>query len=154
VTEYFYNDDQLMDKSQAAVKITDEQKQKAAAFLRANPVAQMVGMELVDIRVGEAVISFEMRDQLKQPHGILHGGITATLVDTAMAFAVVTHLAEGERASTIDLTIHYLRPHTTGTVTCTAKVVRAGKRIFTLSADAVNGEGKLIATAVSTYTKV
>ncbi|HTK36910.1 MAG TPA: PaaI family thioesterase [Pyrinomonadaceae bacterium] len=139
---------------EAVKTLTEAQKQKAAAFLRANPVAQMVGMELVDISPGEAVISFEMRDQLRQPHGILHGGITATLIDTAMAFAVVTELAEGEKASTIDLTIHYLRPHTEGMVTCTAKVVRAGKRIFTLSAEAVNGQGKLIATAISTYTKV
>jgi len=143
-----------MNTTEAAKTITEAQKQKAAAFLQANPVAQMVGMELVDISSGEAVISFEMRDQLKQPHGILHGGITATLIDTAMAFAVVTELAEGEKASTIDLTIHYLRPHTEGTVTCIAKVVRAGKRIFTLSAEAVNGQGKLIATAISTYTKV
>ena len=143
-----------MSTTEAVKTITEAQKQKAAAFLRANPVAQMVGMELVDISPGEAIISFEMRDQLKQPHGILHGGITATLIDTAMAFAVITELAEGERASTIDLTIHYLRPHTEGTVTCTAKVVRAGKRIFTLSAEAVNGKGKLIATAISTYTKV
>ena len=143
-----------MSTSEAVKTITEAQKQKAAAFLRANPVAQMVGMELVDISPGEAIISCEMRDQLKQPHGILHGGITATLIDTAMAFAVITELAEGERASTIDLTIHYLRPHTEGTVTCTAKVVRAGKRIFTLSAEAVNEKGKLIATAISTYTKV
>ena len=58
------------------------------------------------------------------------------------------------RRATIDLTVHYLRPHTSGTFTCTAKVVRAGKRIFTVSADVVNGEGKLIATGLSTYTKV
>jgi uncharacterized protein (TIGR00369 family) len=143
-----------MNTSEAVKTISEAQKQKAAAFLQANPVAQMVGMKLVDIAPGEAVISFEMRDQLRQPHGILHGGITATLIDTAMAFAVVTELTEGEKASTIDLTIHYLRPHTEGTVTCTAKVVRAGKRIFTLSAEAVNGKGILIATAISTYTKV
>jgi len=143
-----------MNTSEAVKTISEAQKQKAAAFLQANPVAQMVGMKLVDIAPGEAVISFEMRDQLRQPHGILHGGITATLIDTAMAFAVVTELTEGEKASTIDLTMHYLRPHTEGTVTCTAKVVRAGKRIFTLSAEAVNGKGKLIATAISTYTKV
>ena len=114
----------------------------------------MVGMELVDLRKNEAEIRFEMSDRLRQPHGLLHGGITATLIDTAMAFAVVTCLAEGERASTIDLTVHYLRPHTDGPVSCTAKVVRAGKRIFTLSAEAFNCDGKMIAAAISTYTKV
>jgi len=95
-----------------------------------------------------------MRDDLRQPSGVLHGGVTASLIDTAMAFAVRTRLPINEATATIDLTIHYLRPHTTGTCTCTAVVVRAGKRIFTVSADVVNEEGKLIATGLSTYTRV
>ena len=135
-------------------EITEEQKQRAADALSNLPFAKMIGMELVDMRPDEAVIKIDMRDELRQPAGLLHGGVTATLIDTAMAFAVITRLAEDERASTIDLTVHYLRPHTEGTFTCTAKVVRAGKRIFTVSADVVNEQNKLIATAVSTYTKV
>ena len=111
-------------------------------------------MEFVDIRTGEAVLKLEMRDDLRQPHGVLHGGVTASLIDTAMAFAIRTHLQDHEATATVDLTIHYLRPHTAGAVVCTAKVVRPGKRIFTVSADVVNGEGKLIATAISTYTKI
>lgn len=134
--------------------ITEEHKRKAAASLRSNPVAEMVGMHLVDLKPMEATLEITMRDQLKQPHGVLHGGITATLIDTAMAYAVITCLGENERASTIDLTVHYLRPHTEGTVSCIAKVVRAGKRIFTVAADVVNENGTLIATAVSTYTKI
>ena len=55
-----------------------------------------------------------------------------------------------EATATIDLTVHYLRPHLTGTFTCTAKVVRAGKRIFTVSADVVGSEGKLIAQGTPT----
>jgi len=137
-----------------AAEITDEQKQRAFDTLHNLPFAKMIGMRLVHMRPNEAVIEIEMRDELRQPSGVLHGGVTATLIDTAMAFAVITRLAEDERASTIDLTVHYLRPHTTGTITCTGKVVRAGKKIFTVSADVVNEQGKLIATALSTYTKV
>ncbi len=135
-------------------EITEEQKQRAADSIRNLPFAKMIGMELVDMRTDEAVIKIEMLDELRQPAGVLHGGVTATLIDTAMAFAVITRLDEGERASTINLTVHYLRPHTEGRFTCTAKIVRAGKRIFTVSADVANSQGKLIATAVSTYTKV
>ncbi len=135
-------------------EITEEQKQRAADALHNLPFAKMIGMELIDMRPDEAVIKIDMRDDLRQPAGLLHGGVTATLIDTAMAFAVITRLAEDERASTIDLTVHYLRPHTEGTFVCTAKVVRAGKRIFTVSANVVNEQDKLIATAVSTYTKV
>lgn len=135
-------------------EITPEQKKRAADTLHDLPFTKMIGMKLVDLRPNEAVIKIEMRDELRQPHGLLHGGVTATLIDTAMAFAVITRLAPDEKASTIDLTVHFLRPHTEGTFTCTAKVVRAGKRIFTLSADVVNENDKLIATAISTYTKV
>ena len=136
------------------IEITDEHRAFAAGALHNLPFAKLIGMELVDLKLDAAVIKIEMRDELRQPSGVLHGGVTATLMDTAMAFAVRTRLAIDEAAATIDLTVHYLRPHNSGTFICTAKVVRAGKRIFTVSADVVNDDGKMIATALSTYTRV
>jgi uncharacterized protein (TIGR00369 family) len=118
------------------------------------PFVRLIGMELVALDVGEASIKLEIRDELRQPYGLLHGGATASLIDTATAFAILGHLAEGETASTVDLTIQYLRPHTEGAVSCTAKVTRAGKRLIFVSAEVVNDHGKLVATALSTYTKV
>ena len=136
------------------IVITDEHREYAANVLHSLPFAKLIGMRLVDLRLDEAVLAMNMRDDLRQPSGVLHGGVTATLIDTAMAFAVRTRLAKEEATATIDLTVHYLRPHVEGVVTCTAKVVRAGKRIFTVTADVENQEGKLIATGISTYTKV
>ena len=136
------------------IVVTDEHRAIAAKTLHNLPFSKLIGMRLVDMQLDMAVIKIDMRDDLRQPSGVLHGGVTATLIDTAMAFAVRTRLAIDEATATIDLTVHYLRPHISGTFTCTAKVVRAGKRIFTVSAD-VHGEGgKLIATGLSTYTKV
>ena len=140
--------------NEAHETITAEQKQRASAALSAMPLSNWMGMELVDILPGEAIIRMEMRDDLRQPGRLLHGGVTATLIDTAMAFAARTRLAEHEATATIDLTIHYLRPHTEGTIICSAKIVREGRRIITLSAQVENGEGKLIATALSTYTRL
>ena len=133
---------------------TAEQRAFAENALHNLPFSKLIGMKLVDIRLDEAVISIEMRDDLRQPSGVLHGGVTATLIDTTMAFAVRTRLPMESATATIDLTVHYLRPHLSGTFTCTAKVVRAGKRIFTVSADVISSEGKLIATGISTYTRV
>ncbi|MEP6946857.1 MAG: PaaI family thioesterase [Acidobacteriota bacterium] len=135
-------------------EITAEQRAFAENALHSLPFSKLIGMRLVDLQPDVAVISIEMRDDLRQPSGVLHGGVTATLIDTAMAFAVRTRLGLTETTATIDLTVHYLRPHIAGTFTCTAKVVRAGKRIFTVSADVVNEHGKHIATAVSTYTRM
>jgi len=134
--------------------ITDEHRDYAASVLHNLPFAMLLGMRLVDLKLDEAVIKIEMRDDLRQPSGVLHGGVTATLIDTAMAFAVRTRLPKEEATATIDLTVHYLRPHVEGVVTCTARVVRAGKRIFTVSADVVNDRGKLVATGISTYTRI
>ncbi len=143
-----------MSVSHKLTEITPEQRAFAENALHTLPFSRLIGMELVDLQPDLAVISIEMRDDLRQPSGVLHGGVTATLIDTAMAFAVRTRLGLTEATATIDLTVHYLRPHITGTFTCTAKIVRAGKRIFTVSADVVNEDGKHIATAVSTYTRV
>ncbi len=143
-----------MNDSQKRDEITDEQRAFAANSLHSLPFSKLIGMKLIDLQPDVAVISIEMRDDLRQPSGVLHGGVTATLIDTAMAFAVRTRLGPLEPTATINLTVHYLRPHVSGTFTCTAKIVRAGKRIFTVSADVINEEGKHIATAVSTYTRL
>ncbi|MCU1288668.1 MAG: hypothetical protein JWN60_897 [Acidobacteria bacterium] len=135
-------------------EITEAQKTRAAASLQNNPFAKLIGMKLIDLKPEQATIVIEMRDELRQPHGILHGGVTATLIDTAMAYAVITCLEEKEKAATVDLTIHYLRPHAEGAFSCTAKIVRAGKRLLTVSAEVVNEQGKQIATALSTYSKL
>ncbi|MBL8180129.1 MAG: PaaI family thioesterase [Blastocatellia bacterium] len=135
-------------------QITPEQRAFAESALHDLPFSKLIGMRLVDLSPGVAKIAIEMRDDLRQPSGVLHGGVTATLIDTAMAFAVRTHLPIDAATATIDLTVHYLRPHLSGTFLCTATVVRAGKRIFTVSADVHNEVGKLIATGISTYTKV
>ena len=143
-----------MSETTGTKEITSEQKQTARDAFKKVPYLKLIGMELVDLNAGEAILSLQMRDELRQPHGLLHGGATASIIDTAMAFAVVTKLSENEKASTVDLTVHYLRPVTTGAIVCTAKVVKAGKRLLTVSAEVINDEKKLIATALSTYTKI
>lgn len=136
------------------MEFPEERRRFAEDKLNNLPFAKLMGMRLTDIRPNEAVVEIKMRDDLRQPSGVLHGGVTATLIDTAMAFAVRTYLTDTEPTATIDLTVHYLRPHIEGRAICTARVVRPGKRIFTVSADVHNEEGKLIATGLSTYTRI
>ena len=136
------------------MEFPEERRRFAADKLNNLPFAKLMGMRLVDIRPNEAVVEIEMRDDLRQPSGVLHGGVTATLMDTAMAFAVRTYLTDTEPTATIDLTVHYLRPHVEGKAICTARVIRPGKRIFTVSAEVHNEDGTLIATGLSTYTRI
>lgn len=118
------------------------------------PFARLLGAEMVDVSHGEAVLSLDMRSELSQPYGVLHGGATATLMDTATAFAVFTVIGPGEKATTSTLTVHYLRPHAEGRLTCTAKVIKTGKKVITVNAEVVNESGELIATAISSYSRI
>jgi uncharacterized protein (TIGR00369 family) len=117
------------------------------------PYAKFLGLELGNTRRGEVSIHLEVRDELKQNQGVVHGGAVASLIDTAAAFAVVTQLEPDERAATADLTIHYLRPITAGRLTATARIVRSGRRRFVLSVEVANGD-RLSATAVTSYLKL
>lgn len=134
--------------------INEEYIQAAFEVVRKTPYLQHLGIELVEMSEGTATMKMPMKEELRQPYGLLHGGATASLIDTATAFAVVAAIGREEKATTVDLTVHYLRPVVNETTICVAKVVRAGKRLITVSAEVHNEHGKMIAAALSTYAKV
>ncbi len=136
------------------IKITEEHKQIARQILSQNPFVEMLGIELVELEMGEAVCRLEIEEKHERRGGFVHGGVTASLIDTVTALAVATHLQPGENSVTVDLTVHFLRPIFRGAIMARAKVLRAGKRLVTLSADVFDAQGELAATALTTYSKI
>jgi acyl-CoA thioesterase len=118
------------------------------------PYARLLGFELGEISRGEVSIHLDVRDELRQYQGVVHGGAVASLIDTAAAFAVLTQLELNERVTTTDLTIHYLRPMSAGRLTATARIVRGGRRLFVLSVEVTNDQQVPVATAVTSYIKL
>jgi uncharacterized protein (TIGR00369 family) len=118
------------------------------------PFAKLLGIELDSQEPGHAVMSMKIRDEHKQNHGVVHGGGVAALIDSAMALAIMPMLAEDERTTTVDLTIHYLRPLTEGTARASARVIRAGRRVITVSAELFDHKERLAATALSSYLRI
>lgn len=131
-----------------------DQVRRIAAALDSVPFAKLIGIELEAIDSGTATLAFDVRPELKQNKGVVHGGAIASLIDSATAFAIISLLPPDEQATTIDLTISYLRPLTIGRARATARVLRAGKRIIAVSAELLDDEGNLAATALSTYVKI
>lgn len=118
------------------------------------PYARLLGIKLERVVPGEATLTLPIRPELSQNHGVVHGGAIASLIDTATAFAILSLLETEERVTTVDLTISYLRPAVTGTLTATARVLRHGRRLFAVSAEVADASGTLLATALSTYIKI
>ena len=116
--------------------------------------AKFLGLQLGEIGDGTVSIHLDVRDEFLQNQGVVHGGVVASLIDTASAFAVLTKIELDERVTTTDLTIHYLRPIKSGRMTATARIVRGGRRLFVLTVDVTNYSEALVATAVTTYIKL
>jgi len=134
--------------------LTEAQRKRVEGALDAVPFARLIGIQLEEVVEGRSVLTMPIRDDLKQNHGVVHGGAIASLIDSSMAFAIIPLLGEKERTTTVDLTIHYLRPLTEGVAKSSARVVRAGRRIIVVSAEVFNHKEQLVATAVSTYLRL
>jgi len=134
--------------------LTPEQLERIERAIEAVPYAQLLGIQLEKVAPGEATLALAIRPELTQNHGVVHGGAIASLLDTATAFAILTLLEPNERVTTVDLTISYLRPAVEGKLLATARVLRQGRRLFTVSAELVDSGGTLLTTALSTYIRL
>ncbi|MBJ7451000.1 MAG: PaaI family thioesterase [Blastococcus sp.] len=98
---------------------------------------------------GSARIAFEVTDEHLNPAGTLHGGVLATLVDTAMGTAVRS-ATDDDVPATSQLTVTYLRPGKPGPLTVTARVRTKGEHLTVCEAE-VEQDGKAIGHAVATF---
>lgn len=135
-------------------KLTPAQLKRIHHALTTVPFAKLMGIKLEGVKAGQATLSFKVRRELKQNHGVVHGGAIASLIDTAMAFAILSVLPVDERATTVDLTISYLRPLSKGNARAIARVVRAGRRLIVVSAEVFDDSETIVSTALSTYIKI
>jgi acyl-CoA thioesterase len=135
-------------------ELTDEQRRRVEAAREGVPFLKLLGIEIESVAPGTATLSVAVREELMRNDRIVHGGVMASLIDSAFAFAIIPMLSDGERTVTVDMTIHYLRPLSSGVAKATARIVRAGRRVITVSAELFDQNEKLAATAVSTYLRI
>ena len=112
------------------------------------PIAWLLGLSVVEVEEGRAVFAAEPGEQHYNPIGVVHGGLAATLLDSAMGCAVHTTLAAGWSYGSLDLSTRFTRPITadTGRILCEGKVVHRGARTATTEGRLwAEGSGKLLA---------
>ncbi|MEW2507063.1 PaaI family thioesterase [Amycolatopsis sp. NPDC047767] len=115
------------------------------------PIAATLGFRLAEIESGHAVLVGEVGEHLYNPIGIVHGGVAATLLDSAAGYAVQTTVPVGSTYTTLDLSVHYLRPLTAdiGTLRATGHVINRGRRTALAHAEIRDAKDRLLAHATS-----
>lgn len=116
-------------------------------------LGQLLGMYPVDLKRGEATFALDPAEKHYNPLGTFHGGVAATMLDTAMGCAVHTTLPAGASYTTSNIDCRYIRTVTveTGTVLAIGTVLHTGRRTATAEGRLVaERDGKLLATATST----
>ena len=123
----------------------------AAGESPASPIADTLGIEMDSVTEGRVVFSLVPAEFHYNPIGSVHGGVYATLLDSAAGCAVHSMLPAGARYTSLDLTVKFLRTLTddTGRVTCEGSVIHMGTRTALAEARLVDGDGRLCAYASS-----
>ncbi|MEW6268312.1 MAG: PaaI family thioesterase [Thermodesulfobacteriota bacterium] len=112
--------------------------------------AHTLGIQVVDVRQGYARLELDVRPRLKQPAGVLHGGASFGLADTAVAVALRPLYGVEAVLLTIEMKINYLEPIVDGRVIAEAYVMRASRRSAYAEVDLWSHD-KLAARATTTY---
>jgi uncharacterized protein (TIGR00369 family) len=112
--------------------------------------AERLGAQAEATGEGSARVRFEASDDHLNAAGTLHGGVLATLVDTAMGAAVRSATDDGAVPATSQLTVTYLHPGKPGPLEVTAQVRTRGEHLTVCDAD-VEQDGRSLVHAVATF---
>jgi len=122
-----------------------------AALQREVPFLEHLDIRPLSAGGGKAAFEMEVGDVHLRTLGMVHGGVTASLLDTAVGFAAITVAPPGHHVVTVQLNMNFTRPLQAGeTLRATAEVLHAGKRTAVVQAEVRTAAGELAAVATAT----
>lgn len=124
-------------------------------YFRDGTFNDWIGLTVEEFGDGEVVLSVECEEFKQNPGGVLHGGVTATLIDVAGGMAIGSTFEDSRTPmATTNLDVNFLRP-VTDTAYATAEVVRVGSSNAVAQVEvestAPDGERKDVAIGTVTY---
>lgn len=124
----------------------------ASGALPLNTIARTLGYDVTKVANGRVVIIAEPNNSLLNPAGTVHGGFSATLLDSCMGLAIQSTLEKGIGQTTLEFKISLVRPITaeTGTIKAEGVVLSRGRRIGTAEGRITDSNGRLLAHGTTT----
>jgi len=119
----------------------------------ANPFFRLMGIDVGQIRRGEAILEMPVRPEMRNGEGWLQGGVFVSLADEAMALAIYTTLEEGQRIVTVSESTSFLRGVREGRLVAVGRVIKRGRRMaFAEGSVCLGGtDGELLARTTASF---
>src|SRR5260370_36568716 len=116
------------------------------------PIAMLIDMRIVEVSEGRVVFAAQPAEFHYNPLGAVHGGLAATLLDSALGCAIHSTLPAGTSFTTLEIQVNYLRPmrRETGLVYSEGKVIHGCGRVATAEGSITEADGKLYAYGTTT----
>jgi uncharacterized protein (TIGR00369 family) len=139
--------------SSGTLKKTDERiaAQQLRRRLKENRTASHLGFTLAKATRGHVILVMKIDARHLQIHGVVHGGVLATLTDTAGGLASYMACPLGTRVATVEMKINYLEGAERGRLTADARVVRIGRHLAVVDCDVTDDSKRLVAKALMTF---
>ena len=117
-----------------------------------NTIARTLGYDIVEAESGRVVITLTPTGDHLNPSGTVHGGLTATLLDSCMGLAIQSMLEPGLGSTTLEFKISLVRAITTetGQIRAEGKVLNCGRRVGTAEGRVTDAQGRLLAHGTTT----
>lgn len=124
----------------------------ADGTLPLNTIARTLGYDIAEAESGRVVVTAEPSEDHLNPAGTVHGGFSATLLDSCMGLALQTTLEKGLAQTTLEFKISLVRPITpaTGPIRAEGIVLQRGRRVGTAEGRITDASGKLLAHGTTT----
>jgi acyl-CoA thioesterase len=121
------------------------------AYVRRMPFNQTIGLHVARVHADGVTLELEMRDNLRNGFGGLHGGVSASIADAAVGIAVLRHFGGTRVATTVELKINYFKPIASGKVTARSRLLRIGNHLVVGSVDLTDSKRASAGFATVTY---
>ena len=147
-----WEDPQALAKAAEGLSGLEFLQKIVAGELPPPPIGVLMNFRIAELSEGHAVFVVDPAEYHYNPIGVVHGGLAATLLDSAMGCAVHSTLPQGAGYTTLEIKVNYIRPMTaeTGRVRCEAKVIHVGGRTAIAEGRIIDESGKLYAHGTTT----
>jgi uncharacterized protein (TIGR00369 family) len=119
-------------------------------IVNTSPFPEHMSMRLISIGLDKAVIELKTANYHLQPYGNVHGGVLATLIDTATFWSVFFRIPEDAGLVNIDLKLNYLKPVKNGLLIAEGRAIRSGNTICYAESSVLNANRDIVAHGTST----